>query len=105
MDLLLEIEVNGAKQIKERYGDGVVTIFIYPPSFSELESRLRKRATDSEDQIIKRLETEGANSPADLLITVDAGRLYRAKTAGLSLIKTLDLPSLLNSLLMMVSSW
>jgi iron(III) transport system substrate-binding protein len=37
----------------------------------------------SADELIARLEREGAASPADLLITVDAGRLYRAKTLGL----------------------
>lgn len=35
------------------------------------------------DQLIQRLELEGADSPADLLITADAGRLYRAKDKGL----------------------
>jgi iron(III) transport system substrate-binding protein len=35
------------------------------------------------DQLIKRLELEGRNSPADLLITVDAGRLFKAKSKGL----------------------
>ncbi|MEX0980001.1 MAG: Fe(3+) ABC transporter substrate-binding protein [Gemmatimonadota bacterium] len=37
----------------------------------------------SADELITRLETEGANSPADVLITVDAGRLHRAKERGL----------------------
>ncbi len=37
----------------------------------------------SADQLIERLRAEGANSPADLLFTVDAGRLQRAKEAGL----------------------
>jgi iron(III) transport system substrate-binding protein len=37
----------------------------------------------TEDQLITRIQTEGANSPADLLITVDAGRLWRAEQAGL----------------------
>jgi len=36
-----------------------------------------------EDQLIERLKGEGANSPADILLTVDAGRLYRAQEAGL----------------------
>lgn len=35
------------------------------------------------DQLIKRLELEGKNSPADVLITVDAGRLFKAKSKGL----------------------
>jgi iron(III) transport system substrate-binding protein len=39
--------------------------------------------TASADELITRLENEGAASPADVLITVDAGRLYRAKARGL----------------------
>jgi len=38
--------------------------------------------TGNADALLKRLEMEGANSPADILITVDAGRLHRGKTAG-----------------------
>ena len=39
--------------------------------------------TGKADTLIKRLEVEGRNTPADLLITVDVARLYRAKQAGL----------------------
>lgn len=39
--------------------------------------------TGKADALLKRLETEGINSPADLLITTDAGRLHRAKTANI----------------------
>jgi len=39
--------------------------------------------TGKDDALISRLQTEGTKSPADLLITADAGRLYRAKEAGL----------------------
>lgn len=38
--------------------------------------------TGKEDELLKRLSSEGKNSPADVLITTDAGRLYRAKEAG-----------------------
>jgi iron(III) transport system substrate-binding protein len=38
--------------------------------------------TSKADALLKRLQTEGRNSPADVLITTDAGRLYRAKQAG-----------------------
>ncbi len=38
--------------------------------------------TGNADALLKRLETEGINSPADVFITVDAGRLHRAKAAG-----------------------
>jgi iron(III) transport system substrate-binding protein len=37
----------------------------------------------TEDQLIERIKAEGANSPADVMITVDAGRLWRAQEAGL----------------------
>lgn len=39
--------------------------------------------TGKDDALISRLQSEGSKSPADLLVTVDAGRLYRAKEAGL----------------------
>jgi iron(III) transport system substrate-binding protein len=39
--------------------------------------------TGKDDALITRLDSEGKNSPADILITADAGRLYRAKVAGL----------------------
>lgn len=42
-----------------------------------------KLVTGSADSLIKRLEVEGRNTPADVLLTVDAGRLYRAREAGL----------------------
>jgi len=54
-DALLEIEVQGAKQVMGM-DTGAVTIFIVPPSLDELERRLRGRGTDSEDKLIKRLE-------------------------------------------------
>ncbi|WP_373018168.1 Fe(3+) ABC transporter substrate-binding protein [Thiomicrorhabdus sp.] len=38
--------------------------------------------TGKADALLKRIESEGANTPADVLITTDAGRLHRAKTAG-----------------------
>jgi len=44
--------------------------------------------TGKADMLLKRLETEGKNSPADLFITTDAGRLYRAKQAGV--LQTID---------------
>ena len=36
-----------------------------------------------DDELIERIKSEGANSPADILITVDAGRLWRAAEAGI----------------------
>jgi len=56
-NVLLEIEINGAKQvIAKTMGPGLVTIFLMPPSFPALESRIRKRKTETEAIIQERLE-------------------------------------------------
>jgi guanylate kinase len=56
-NVLLEIEINGAKQvIAKTMGPGLVTIFLMPPSFEALEARIRKRKTESETIIQERLE-------------------------------------------------
>lgn len=53
-DLILEIEVDGASQIKRLVPDAI-TIMLIPPSVSELESRLRGRGTETEQVIANRL--------------------------------------------------
>lgn len=53
-DVLLELELVGARKVKERLHEAVM-IFIAPPSLVELERRLRGRGTDSEEKIQKRL--------------------------------------------------
>ncbi|MCC7498307.1 MAG: guanylate kinase [Bryobacterales bacterium] len=53
-DLLLDIDVQGARQLKERVPDAVA-IFVLPPSRTELERRLRARSEDSETVIQRRL--------------------------------------------------
>jgi guanylate kinase len=53
-DLILEIDWQGAKQVREHLPDAV-QIFILPPSRAALETRLRKRGSDSEDAIARRL--------------------------------------------------
>ena len=55
-DVILEIEVQGGAQIKEKRPE-CVSIFLLPPSLSELEQRLRLRNTEQEETIRKRLET------------------------------------------------
>ncbi len=54
--LLIDIDVQGAKQIEERYGDEGVFIFILPPSFELLRERLTERQTDPPDEIDRRLK-------------------------------------------------
>ena len=53
-NVILEIDVNGAKQVLEQYPEAV-TVYILPPSFQELEFRLRSRGRDSEEKIQYRL--------------------------------------------------
>ncbi len=55
-DVILEIEVQGAAQIKEKCPD-CVSLFVLPPSFEILERRLRNRKTENEETIQKRLNT------------------------------------------------
>lgn len=54
-DLLLDIDVQGVKQLKKLFLSRLIVLFIFPPSFKALEHRLRLRATESEDDIQKRL--------------------------------------------------
>ncbi len=52
-DVILEIEMQGARQVKEVYGEGVF-IFVLPPSLSELKNRIVGRGTETADEIEKR---------------------------------------------------
>jgi guanylate kinase len=54
--LLLEIDLQGARQVKQRIPEAL-SIFIQPPSWEELEARLRGRGTETEEQIRTRLHT------------------------------------------------
>ena len=54
IDVFLEIEVQGALQVKEKFPEALM-IFLLPPSIDELEARLRKRATEPEEKILLRL--------------------------------------------------
>ena len=54
LDLVLEIDVQGAAQVKQKLPESVA-IFILPPSREELERRLRSRGQDADDEITRRL--------------------------------------------------
>lgn len=97
-DVVLEIEVQGASQVKALC-PGCVTIFIAPPSLKELESRLRGRGTEQNEVVEKRLETaanelnfapkydyivvndtvEEAAKKIDAIITAEKCRSFRNK--------------------------
>ena len=58
--VILEIDIQGARSVKQRAGElgiEVMTVFIAPPSFEELERRLVGRGTETPEQQAKRLET------------------------------------------------
>jgi len=55
IDVLLEIDVQGALQIKKKFEDGVY-IFILPPSLDTLRVRLQGRASDTQEEIVRRLQ-------------------------------------------------
>jgi guanylate kinase len=55
LDLVLEIDVQGARQVKQKLRDAVA-VFIVPPSRLELERRIRARGQDSEEEIARPLE-------------------------------------------------
>ncbi len=94
-DLLLDIDVQGAKQIQDKLPDAV-SIFILPPDRKTLEERLRKRSEDSDEVIDRRLDTatrEIENYPRYNYILVndqleDSIKLLRAVVRGERLLRS-----------------
>ena len=62
MNVVLEIDVQGALQVMKSMPE-CVSVFILPPSFEELEHRLRGRGTETEEKIQERLETAKRELP------------------------------------------
>jgi guanylate kinase len=56
-DMLFDVDWQGAKQVRERLGDVVVSIFVLPPSMRELRARLERRAEDTASSIEARFES------------------------------------------------
>ncbi len=78
-DVILEIDVQGARQVREKVPDAV-TVFVLPPSLEILEERLRGRGTEEERELEKRLrnavEESGEKEDYEYVILND--QLYRA---------------------------
>jgi guanylate kinase len=55
-DIILEIDIQGALKVKEKYPEGVF-IFIMPPSMEELKDRIQKRGSETEESLIKRFNS------------------------------------------------
>ena len=62
IDVILDIDVDGARQVKARIHDAIA-VFILPPSFAELERRLRSRRLESDEAIHRRLEIAKSEIP------------------------------------------
>lgn len=54
-DVILEIDIQGALKIKEKYPEAVF-IFILPPSMEELKNRIKKRGSETEESLLKRFK-------------------------------------------------
>ncbi|MGM9865222.1 MAG: guanylate kinase [Muribaculaceae bacterium] len=54
-NIILDIDVNGALNVKKQFGDRVITIFILPPDIDTLQKRLEKRGTDAPEVIAERI--------------------------------------------------
>jgi guanylate kinase len=54
-DVLLDIDVKGARKVREKRKDAIL-VFVMPPSYQELEKRLRGRGLDDAEQILNRLK-------------------------------------------------
>lgn len=77
-DVILEIDVQGARQVREKMPDAV-GIFVMPPSLEELQRRLRGRGTESDSEIARRLrnareENEAAKEYRYVVVNDDLRR-------------------------------
>jgi guanylate kinase len=108
-DLVLDVDVQGALQVRQKLDDAV-TVFILPPSWAELERRLRGRGKDDEAAVARRLEAareeirryytyDYALVNADLEATVDdvksviraaRRRMSRMRTAARDVLATFE---------------
>ena len=68
-DMLLDIDVQGARRLKRSYRDSAVAVMVFPPSWAELERRLRDRRTEDDATIARRLTR--ARDEADALLEYD----------------------------------
>ncbi len=85
-DMLFDVDWQGAKQVRERLGDDVVSIFVLPPSMRELRARLERRAEDTASSIEARFESarreiERWRDYHYVVVNDDLKRAYRDMTA------------------------
>jgi guanylate kinase len=68
-DMLLDIDVQGARHLKRTYREAAVAVMIFPPSWDELERRLRARRTEDDATVVRRLTR--AREEAQALLEYD----------------------------------
>ena len=110
-DLVLVIDVQGARQVRQRWA-GTVGVFVLPPSFAILEKRLRGRSADSEAAMQRRLQTardevaafveydyvvvndeiEACVDRIRAIVLAERARLRSARSAAEMIVKTFDKP-------------
>ncbi|MBK8499961.1 MAG: guanylate kinase [Flavobacteriales bacterium] len=87
---IFDVDVEGGLNLKKFFGPGALALFIAPPSIAILEQRLRSRATESPEQLQRRVEKAGHEldyaSRFDAVVVND--RLERACSETLGLVRT-----------------
>lgn len=68
-DVLLDIDVQGARHLKRAYREAAVAVMVFPPSWDELERRLRARRTEDDPTVVRRLTR--ARDEAQALLDYD----------------------------------
>ena len=86
-DMLLDVDVQGARRLKSLYRDSAVAIMVFPPSWDELERRLRERRTEDDASVVRRLgrarEEAGALLDYDYWIVNDDSERAAAALEGI----------------------
>lgn len=57
--VIFDVDVIGGLNLKKKFGENALAVFVQPPSIDELENRLRKRSTETEDKIQQRMHKAG----------------------------------------------
>ncbi len=85
--VVFDVDVVGGVNLKKKFGDQALSVFVKPPSIEELENRLRNRSTESEESLKKRVgkaaeEMEFANQ-FDVILVNDELELAKEKAEAL----------------------
>lgn len=85
--VIFDIDIAGGLNLKKQFGDQALALFIMPPSVKELERRLRSRATDSEENILKRV----AKAEQEIALSNQFDKVVINKDIDLAIKETEDL--------------